>query len=214
MTDHIPDELRRRQRPAFIPTRCVPCTAFRATPVGERVLPEMRWRGGALDHERFPTRCRATCRFRTASMPTSTSAYRAALDVFLDAQALAPSTSAFAVAAARCFAAITRGGGHGVAVRRATRVRAQSARLVWPAGSGRAPVAWVAGEPMPRRARAIASDRSAWRSPSTTSSARCSDHCRGAAREHDAENVTARLMRTGGERQASGEAQIVLERRN
>ena len=217
MTDHIPDELSvvgKDPRAYTDPLR--PLHGIVRNAQGEWVL--LRHAlvvQAALDHERFSNAVSSHLQIPNGLDADEHTAYRAALDVFLDAQALAPFHERFRRVAAELLAALPRGVAVDAVSQLGARyaVRAQSVWLSWPADLEERLVAWVA------------ENHAATRSGDRARTQRVAqsfddiirtvlDHCRGAAREHDAENVTARLMRTEVNGKPLGEAQIVSVLRN
>lgn len=217
MTDHIPDELSvvgKDPRAYTDPLR--PLHGIVRNAQGEWVL--LRHAlvvQAALDHERFSNAVSSHLQIPNGLDADEHTAYRAALDVFLDAQALAPFHERFRRVAAELLAALPRGVAVDAVSQLGARyaVRAQSAWLSWPADLEERLVAWVAEN----HAATRSGDR-AWTQRVAQSFddiiRTVLDHCRGAAREHDAENVTARLMRTEVNGKPLGEAQIVSVLRN
>ncbi len=217
MTDHIPDELSVVGKdPRAYTDTLRPLHGIVRNAQGEWVL--LRHAlvvQAALDHERFSNAVSSHLQIPNGLDADEHTAYRAALDVFLDAQALAPFHERFRRVAAELLAALPRGVAVDAVSQLGARyaVRAQSAWLSWPADLEERLVAWVAEN----HAATRSGDR-AW----TQRVAQSFDdiirgvlaHCRGAAREHDAENVTARLMRTEVNGKPLGEAQIVSVLRN
>ncbi|MFO1339497.1 MAG: cytochrome P450 [Burkholderiaceae bacterium] len=165
----------------------------------------------ALDHERFSNAVSRHLQVPNGLDADEHTAYRAVLDGFLSAQALAPFHDSFRRVAAGLLAALPRG----VAVDAVSQVgarfavRAQSAWLGWPADLEDRLVAWVAEN----HAATRSGDR-AW----TQQVAHDFDemvrsilvHCRGAA----GGSVTARLMRAEVHGQPLTEAQVVSVLRN
>ena len=217
MTDHIPDELSvvgKDPRAYTDPLR--PLHGIVRNAQGEWVL--LRHAlvvQAALDHERFSNAVSSHLQIPNGLDADEHTAHRAALDVFLDAQALAPFHERFRRVAAELLAALPRGVAVDAVSQLGARyaVRAQSAWLSWPADLEERLVAWVAEN----HAATRSGDR-AWTQRVAQSFddiiRTVLDHCRGAAREHDAENVTARLMRTEVNGKPLGEAQIVSVLRN
>ena len=217
MTDHIPDELSvvgKDPRAYTDPLR--PLHGIVRNAQGEWVL--LRHAlvvQAALDHERFSNAVSSHLQIPNGLDADEHTAYRAALDVFLDAQALAPFHERFRRVAAELLAALPRGVAVDAVSQLGARyaVRAQSAWLSWPADLEERLVAWVAEN----HAATRSGDR-AWTQRVAQSFddiiRTVLDHCRGAAREHDAENVTARLMRTEVNGKPLSEAQIVSVLRN
>lgn len=217
MTDHIPDELSVVGKdPRAYTDTLRPLHGIVRNAQGEWVL--LRHAlvvQAALDHERFSNAVSSHLQIPNGLDADEHTAYRAALDVFLDAQALAPFHERFRRVAAELLAALPRGVAVDAVSQLGARyaVRAQSAWLSWPADLEERLVAWVA------------ENHAATRSGDRARTQRVAqsfddiirtvlDHCRGAAREHDAENVTARLMRTEVNGKPLGEAQIVSVLRN
>ena len=217
MTDHIPDELSvvgKDPRAYTDPLR--PLHGIVRNAQGEWVL--LRHAlvvQAALDHERFSNAVSSHLQIPNGLDGDEHTAYRAALDVFLDGEALAPFHERFRRVAAELLAALPRGVAVDAVSQLGARyaVRAQSAWLSWPADLEERLVAWVAEN----HAATRSGDR-AWTQRVAQSFddiiRTVLDHCRGAAREHDAENVTARLMRTEVNGKPLGEAQIVSVLRN
>ena len=217
MTDHIPDELSVVGKdPRAYTDTLRPLHGIVRNAQGEWVL--LRHAlvvQAALDHERFSNAVSSHLQIPNGLDADEHTAYRAALDVFLDAQALAPFHERFRRVAAELLAALPRGVAVDAVSQLGARyaVRAQSAWLSWPADLEERLVAWVAEN----HAATRSGDR-AWTQRVAQSFddiiRTVLDHCRGAAREHDAENVTARLMRTEVNGKPLGEAQIVSVLRN
>lgn len=217
MTDHIPDELSVVGKdPRAYTDTLRPLHGIVRNAQGEWVL--LRHAlvvQAALDHERFSNAVSSHLQIPNGLDGDEHTAYRAALDVFLDAQALAPFHERFRRVAAELLAALPRGVAVDAVSQLGARyaVRAQSAWLSWPADLEERLVAWVAEN----HAATRSGDR-AWTQRVAQSFddiiRTVLDHCRGAAREHDAENVTARLMRTEVNGKPLGEAQIVSVLRN
>ena len=217
MTDHIPDELSVVGKdPRAYTDTLRPLHGIVRNAQGEWVL--LRHAlvvQAALDHERFSNAVSSHLQIPNGLDADEHTAYRAALDVFLDAQALAPFHERFRRVAAELLAALPRGVAVDAVSQLGARyaVRAQSAWLSWPADLEERLVAWVAEN----HAATRSGDR-AWTQRVAQSFddiiRTVLDHCRGAAREHDAENVTARLMRTEVNGQPLSEAQIVSVLRN
>ncbi|MBS0436434.1 MAG: cytochrome P450 [Proteobacteria bacterium] len=217
MTDHIPDELSVVGKdPRAYTDALRPLHGIVRNVQGEWVL--LRHAlvvQAALDHERFSNAVSSHLQIPNGLDADEHTAYRAALDVFLDAQALAPFHERFRRVAAELLAALPRGAAVDAVSQLGARyaVRAQSAWLSWPADLEERLVAWVA-----ENHAATRSGERAW----TQRVAQSFDdiirgvlaHCRGTAREHDADNVTARLMRTEVNGKPLGEAQIVSVLRN
>ncbi|MBS0440322.1 MAG: cytochrome P450 [Proteobacteria bacterium] len=217
MTDHIPDELSvvgKDPRAYTDPLRRLHGIVRNAQ--GEWVL--LRHAlvvQAALDHERFSNAVSSHLQIPNGLDADEHTAYRAALDVFLDGEALAPFHERFRRVAAELLAALPRGAAVDAVSQLGVRfaVRAQNAWLSWPADLEDRLVAWVAEN----HAATRSGDR-AW----TQRVAQSFDdiirgvlaHCRGTAPEHDADNVTARLMRTEVNGQPLSEAQIVSVLRN
>lgn len=217
MTDHIPDELSVVGKdPRAYTDTLRPLHGIVRNAQGEWVL--LRHAlvvQAALDHERFSNAVSSHLQIPNGLDADEHTAHRAALDVFLDAQALAPFHERFRRVAAELLAALPRGVAVDAVSQLGARyaVRAQSAWLSWPADLEERLVAWVAEN----HAATRSGDR-AWTQRVAQSFddiiRTVLDHCRGAAREHDAENVTARLMRTEVNGKPLGEAQIVSVLRN
>jgi cytochrome P450 len=217
MTDHIPDELSVVGKdPRAYTDTLRPLHGIVRNAQGEWVL--LRHAlvvQAALDHERFSNAVSSHLQIPNGLDADEHTAYRAALDVFLDAQALAPFHERFRRVAAELLAALPRGVAVDAVSQLGARyaVRAQSAWLSWPADLEERLVAWVAEN----HAATRSGDR-AWTQRVAQSFddiiRTVLDHCRGTAREHDAENVTARLMRTEVNGKPLGEAQIVSVLRN
>ena len=217
MTDHIPDELSVVGKdPRAYTDTLRPLHGIVRNAQGEWVL--LRHAlvvQAALDHERFSNAVSSHLQIPNGLDADEHTAYRAALDVFLDAQALAPFHERFRRVAAELLAALPRGVAVDAVSQLGARyaVRAQSAWLSWPADLEERLVAWVAEN----HAATRSGDR-AWTQRVAQSFddiiRTVLDHCRGAAREHDAENVTARLMRTEVNGKPLSEAQIVSVLRN
>ena len=217
MTDHIPDELSVVGKdPRAYTDTLRPLHGIVRNAQGEWVL--LRHAlvvQAALDHERFSNAVSSHLQIPNGLDADEHTAHRAALDVFLDAQALAPFHERFRRVAAELLAALPRGVAVDAVSQLGARyaVRAQSAWLSWPADLEERLVAWVAEN----HAATRSGDR-AWTQRVAQSFddiiRTVLDHCRGAAREHDAENVTARLMRTEVNGKPLSEAQIVSVLRN
>ena len=217
MTDHIPDELSVVGKdPRAYTDTLRPLHGIVRNAQGEWVL--LRHAlvvQAALDHERFSNAVSSHLQIPNGLDADEHTAHRAALDVFLDAQALAPFHERFRRVAAELLAALPRGVAVDAVSQLGARyaVRAQSVWLSWPADLEERLVAWVAEN----HAATRSGDR-AWTQRVAQSFddiiRTVLDHCRGAAREHDAENVTARLMRTEVNGKPLGEAQIVSVLRN
>lgn len=217
MTDHIPDELSVVGKdPRAYTDTLRPLHGIVRNAQGEWVL--LRHAlvvQAALDHERFSNAVSSHLQIPNGLDADEHTAHRAALDVFLDAQALAPFHERFRRVAAELLAALPRGVAVDAVSQLGARyaVRAQSAWLSWPADLEERLVAWVAEN----HAATRSGDR-AWTQRVAQSFddiiRTVLDHCRGTAREHDAENVTARLMRTEVNGKPLGEAQIVSVLRN
>lgn len=218
MTDHIPDELSvvgKDPRAYTDPLRRLHGIVRNAQ--GEWVL--LRHAlvvQAALDHERFSNAVSSHLQIPNGLDADEHTAYRAALDAaFLDGEALAPFHERFRRVAAELLAALPRGVAVDAVSQLGARfaVRAQSAWLSWPADLEDRLVAWVAEN----HAATRSGDR-AW----TQRVAQSFDdiirgvlvHCRDTAPEHDADNVTARLMRTEVNGKPLSEAQIVSVLRN
>ena len=211
MTDHIPDELRRPQRPADLYRPAASLARHRAQRPGRGVLLEAcaGGAGGArprallqrgVEPPAGPERSVATI---TADRAGAGRLPRCAGRSPLPRGAFAASRS---TAARRVAAAAWR---LVVSHRRALLARASGReRLAELAGrSGRALVAWAENHAATR-----SGDRAwtpAWRSPFDDIIRTVLDHCRGTAREHDAENVTAPDAHRGERQVRLGEAQIV-----
>lgn len=217
MTDHIPDELSVVGKdPRAYTDTLRPLHGIVRNTQGEWVL--LRHAlvvQAALDHERFSNAVSSHLQIPNGLDADEHTAYRAALDVFLDGEALAPFHERFRRVAAELLAALPRGVAVDAVSQLGARyaVRAQSAWLSWPADLEERLVAWVA-----ENHAATRSGERAW----TQRVAQSFDdiirgvlaHCRATAREHDADNVTARLMRTEVNGKPLGEAQIVSVLRN
>ena len=217
MTDHIPDELSVVGKdPRAYTDTLRPLHGIVRNAQGEWVL--LRHAlvvQAALDLERFSNAVSSHLQIPNGLDADEHTAHCAALDVFLDAQALAPFHERFRRVAAELLAALPRGVAVDAVSQLGARyaVRAQSAWLSWPADLEERLVAWVAEN----HAATRSGDR-AWTQRVAQSFddiiRTVLDHCRGTAREHDAENVTARLMRTEVNGKPLGEAQIVSVLRN
>ena len=217
MTDHIPDELSvvgKDPRAYTDPLR--PLHGIVRNAQGEWVL--LRHAlvvQAALDHERFSNAVSSHLQIPNGLDGDEHTAYRAALDVFLDGEALAPFHERFRRVAAELLAALPRGVAVDAVSQLGARyaVRAQSVWLSWPADLEERLVAWVAEN----HAATRSGDR-AWTQRVAQSFddiiRTVLDHCRATAREHDADNVTARLMRTEVNGKPLSEAQIVSVLRN
>ena len=143
MTDHIPDELSVVGKdPRAYTDTLRPLHGIVRNAQGEWVL--LRHAlvvQAALDHERFSNAVSSHLQIPNGLDADEHTAYRAALDVFLDAQALAPSTSAFAASRPSC-SPRCRAAWRSMRCRssaRATRCGRRAPWLSWPGRSGRAP---------------------------------------------------------------------------
>lgn len=217
MTDHMPDDLSAAGRDLRAYTdELRPRHGVVRNVHGEWVL--LRYDvvvQAALSDERFSSAVSNHLHIPNGMDSAEHTAYREALDRFLTPEALAPFHTGFRRVAADLVASLPRG----VAVDAVSQVgvrfavRAQSAWLGWPADLEDRLVGWVAEN----HAATRSGDRS-W----TRKVAKAFDDLigcvleprRGAGREDDTDDVTARLMRTEVNGQPLSDAEIVSVLRN